>query len=236
MVEVQAVVASARARLIEVMHREMCAAFDRALLSVKEIPLPSTLGSPASLEGAHEEEGDMPQEDAPHRAGMSSTRHAPPDSSQEGLPPVGDVTAIWPEGVTEAVAQEEEQEEQRPAASLQVQVAGEAPAEQGVEAFSDDEVFKGTVRLNVEANGGIRQVVQFVDDLCQRPEFRLLRLVGNHHRAGVDIWLGLREPVCLKRMLMQMKGVEQVVSPLGTGPNGHERFLNVWLAPEPQGE
>ena len=95
---------------------------------------------------------------------------------------------------------------------------------------SDEEQFEGTVRLTVEANGCNRQVLHFVEQVCQLPAVRLLQLVGNSRREGVDVWLGLREPACLKMVLLQIPGVADVTTPVGCSPDGHERLLVVRLA------
>ena len=95
---------------------------------------------------------------------------------------------------------------------------------------TDGEVYEGTVRLNVIASGCSRQVLHFVNALCQTPQFRLLQLVGNHRREGVDIWLGLRAPTGLRETLLRMEGVSHVNAPLGHSPHGNERLVEVWLA------
>ena len=95
---------------------------------------------------------------------------------------------------------------------------------------SEEELFEGTVRLTIEANGCNRQVLHFVEQLCQLPAVRLLQLVGNSRREGADVWIGLREPACLKMVLLQMPGVVDVATPVGCSPEGHERLLVVRLA------
>ena len=95
---------------------------------------------------------------------------------------------------------------------------------------ADDAVFEGTVRLAVEAENCVRPVLNFVEELSKKPQLRLLQLVGNQRRAGLDIWIGLREPLCLKDVLHGMDGVASVNTPLGYSPKGHERLLEVRLA------
>ena len=92
------------------------------------------------------------------------------------------------------------------------------------------ELYEGTVRLSVEGNGNVQEVFRFVDELSRRPELRVLQLVGNHRHEGVVIWLGLTEPLCLKIILGKMDGVSKVTTPLGCGPKGNERLLEVCLA------
>lgn len=108
-----------------------------------------------------------------------------------------------------------------------------------IEAIEEDEelteetvkkaVFEGTVRLNVEANGCIREIVHFVRELRQKPQLRLLRLVGNN-RDGVDIWLGLREPLRLKSILPELQGITIVTKPLPHIGSPDERLLSVRLS------
>jgi len=93
---------------------------------------------------------------------------------------------------------------------------------------SDDEVYEGMVRLRLEASGSSLQVVQFVRELRQRPQFRLLRMAGSH-KLGVDIWVELREPLCLKKILPQIEVVSQVSDPPADSPRGEERSINIRL-------
>ncbi len=139
-----------------------------------------------------------------------------------GLPPISRSSGSSPLGDGPGIVSEESEQH-----SLDKGLVLGVPAEGG----DSSEVFEGSVRLNVEANGSIRQMIRFVDRLCQNPHFRLLRLVGNNHqKEGMNIWLGLREPLCLKALLLDMEGVCHVASPLGLGPTGHERLVNVKLA------
>lgn len=95
-----------------------------------------------------------------------------------------------------------------------------------------DSMYEGTVHLNVEANSCIREVVHFVRELRQKPQLRLLRLVGNN-RMGVDIWLALREPLQLDKMLPQLEGVSVVSTPVGDADD-IERRVSVRLLPSPR--
>ena len=100
---------------------------------------------------------------------------------------------------------------------------------------SDDgpegDVYEGTVRLRLEANRSSRQVAQFVRELRLRPHVRLMRMAGSH-KEGVDIWLGLREPLQLKEVLSQMEGVSQVSESPDSSPNDQDRSLHVRLEGE----
>ena len=80
------------------------------------------------------------------------------------------------------------------------------------------ELYEGTVRLSVKAEGSSEHAVRFVDQLGQEPQVRLLRLVGNH-KDGVEVWLGLREPLRLRGILQNMEGVARV---RGFPPDGSD--------------
>lgn len=73
------------------------------------------------------------------------------------------------------------------------------------EAHADEEtLYEGTVRLYVNADGHMQRVIRFVDDLGQRPQFRVLRMTGNPQRQGAEIDLGLREPTAFLELLRSM--------------------------------
>ena len=74
----------------------------------------------------------------------------------------------------------------------------------------DNEIYEGTVRLRVTTTGAISGLLNFVGELRQDAQFRLLRLVANHRKEDMDIWLGLRQPLSLLTVLLKMKGVSQV--------------------------
>ena len=78
-----------------------------------------------------------------------------------------------------------------------------------------DEVYEGTVKLDVDSEGGILQLVHFVRQLRELPQVRLLRLVGNHQ--VMEILLSLREPLTLEDTLVQIRGVTQVSAPKNPG-------------------
>ena len=93
---------------------------------------------------------------------------------------------------------------------------------------ADGEAYEGTVRLRVEPDQSSRSAAQFVRELRQNPRLRLMRLAGGHNE-GVDIWLRLREPLWLKKILSQMEGVVQVSERCDSSLNDQERLLHVWL-------
>ena len=88
---------------------------------------------------------------------------------------------------------------------------GTAEADEG---FPEEELYEGTVMLTLEGDRAISQVVQFVRELCREPEIRLQRLTRTHKR-GVDIWLALRRPMHLKKVIPNIEGVTLVSEPVG---------------------
>ena len=77
----------------------------------------------------------------------------------------------------------------------------------------DGEFYDGQVRPKVVTEGGMGQVVAFRQRLEREPEFRVTRMTNV--KGGVELLVGLREPVSLTRRLGEMEGVDQVSVPLG---------------------
>ena len=70
----------------------------------------------------------------------------------------------------------------------------------------------GAILISEETGNEMRNVAMhhIVAELIrERPELRLLRL-ANNRAIGVQIWLGLREPVPLQATLREMNGVSEV--------------------------
>lgn len=91
------------------------------------------------------------------------------------------------------------------------------------------DIYEGTVRLTVSTLGSVSHLINFVSELRQNSQFRLLRLVANQHQEGMDVWLGLREPLPLKSALKEMKGVSKVTVSTGTSSENGEPVLKVLL-------
>ena len=106
----------------------------------------------------------------------------------------------------------------------------------GSDAFShpaghdESELYEGTVKLAVDGARDMATVMRFVEQLHRQPQFRLLRLTGKQRSPGVDILLGLREPVSLKLMIHQMDGVSLVTGTPRLDSTECERPLEVRLA------
>ena len=94
---------------------------------------------------------------------------------------------------------------------------------------ADGEMYEGTTRLMVSTPGPVRNLINFVGELRQNPQFRLLRLVANQQQEGMDIWLGLREPMPLRSLLREIEGVSEVTPPPDVATPENERRLNVLL-------
>ena len=113
--------------------------------------------------------------------------------------------------------------------------AAPEPVEQGAwtpQASAPGELYEGTVRLLVMADGNVQRIVQFVDELCQMPQFRMLRMTGSRQQDGAEISLGLREPLPFAKIVGSMPNVVRVDVPspdedVADGGIG----LTVYLAP-----
>ena len=82
-----------------------------------------------------------------------------------------------------------------------------APAEE-----PDPELYEGTVRLIVTSSGPVKNLLNFVGELRQNSQLRLLRLVATQRSESMDIWLGLREPLHLITVLGDIPGVSQAAA------------------------
>ena len=93
----------------------------------------------------------------------------------------------------------------------------------------EDELYEGTVRLSVHAEGPPGPVVAFAQRLDKKPECRLIRM-SNNVSSGVDVWLALREPVSL-RQLLRVEGVAEVSATRGRdlSPESDDAPLTVLL-------
>ena len=103
-------------------------------------------------------------------------------------------------------------------------------AARATEVSAPGELYEGTVRLLVMADGNVQRIVQFVDELCQMPQFRMLRMTGSRKQDGAEISLGLREPLPFARIVGSMPNVVRVDVPSPEGADG-DIGLTVHLAP-----
>lgn len=142
---------------------------------------------------------------------------APQEHHQEELEVVAPVAQPIPEPPSFADVQA-----QPPKADGLTLREGPAPA-------LTSEIYEGTVKLRVEATDSFRQVIQFVEALRQKSELRLLKLVGGFEN-GVDIWVGLRAPLALKQVLLDMEGISAAETPDWLHHDASEPLINVTLA------
>jgi hypothetical protein len=96
-----------------------------------------------------------------------------------------------------------------------------------------NEVYEGNVKLQVEWDGQIQVMIEFVSMLRGNKQVRVVRLVGNSP-TEVEISLALREPLLLKQVLTQMEEVARLTElpQEANGPCGSERVLEVRLIRE----
>ena len=102
-----------------------------------------------------------------------------------------------------------------------------------VAAADHEDLYEGTVRLNVRAEGSMGLVVHFTQRLSERPEFRLLRLTSTR-RGGVEVWLALRQPISLQKMLSAVEGVVDISPTKGRdlSPGSADAPLTIMLKAE----
>ena len=96
---------------------------------------------------------------------------------------------------------------------------------------SPEELVEGDVRLNVEAGGDLRLMYQFVHELRQRPELKVLRLSGGP-RQELAVWIGLDERLPLSLLLSSIKFVSTVSQGehVPAGRDANEQVFNIYLA------
>ena len=124
----------------------------------------------------------------------------------------------------------EQDAEQEPTAEEPAELEQESPV--AVSAASHlDELYEGVVKLTVDSDGRVKQVVHFVNAISQKPELRLLRLEGTNHEEGVEILLGLTEPLALIRSLIDIEGVEGVEADVEASTDD-QKVLSVTLTPD----
>ncbi len=107
--------------------------------------------------------------------------------------------------------------------------ANQAPVD--ATAPDGDDRYEGTVRVRVLAEGDMQRVVAFVDELCQKPQFRMLRMSGSPQQEGAEIALGLRECIAFRKVVREMNNVDKVEGQddLIEGAPATERLVTVHL-------
>ena len=113
--------------------------------------------------------------------------------------------------------------------------ASDSAAPVGVTVREDREpgekLVQREVRLNLEAGGDVRLIYQFVHELRQKPEFRVLRMSGGP-KQKVAVWLGLADWTPLRPLLSDMTFVSKVNQRADpqTGGRAAEKVFEVSLA------
>lgn len=74
-----------------------------------------------------------------------------------------------------------------------------------------EELYEGEIPLAVQVRGSMRRLIEFTGELRDRLDMRVLRFEA--HESKVNLLLGLRLPLALKRVLLEMASVE------GLGPD-----------------
>ena len=108
--------------------------------------------------------------------------------------------------------------------------SGDAAVVQPSRASEHNGVYEGTVTLRVRAGLDVlNAMVQFVAELRGRPDLCLFKLMATTDRQETDIYVGLREPLQMKEVLLQMAGVCQVDASTTWFLEGDEPLIHVQL-------
>lgn len=137
-----------------------------------------------------------------------------PEPTPQAETPVAETPVEEATAPQESLSEEQEEPVSTGEGSLEEPSDDPAPVEAPVASRPsslETGIYEGTVQLTVTALGPVRNLINFVSELRQNPQFRLLRLVANQHKEGMDIWLGLREPLELVEILSSMAGVHEVL-------------------------
>ncbi len=92
------------------------------------------------------------------------------------------------------------------------------------------ENYEGGIKLVVETDGAIKELVKFVDTLRKNPQIHLLRVVSNAQRNGMDVMLRLRGPNPLQTTLLSAVGVNRVEAAKPSESDPETPVLKVWLS------
>lgn len=219
--DIKSLVASSRQRLLRVVDEEMCRALWEAMAllsrtSAAELSPPSEkpeetprleidLGRPRlDRDQGHRPHGVPEQAPVPGvdaklgedlQDGASRDNHTSP-AEVETLAEV-----VAPEDSTGVHSEKPNGMEAHEAASLEVAANGTVPG--------SDEIYSGTVQIAVTVGQSPSQALHFVDELYRHPSLRLHRLLANLNGV-MDLWVLLREPIALKKELLEIEGVSQV--------------------------
>ena len=181
------------------------------------------------------EEHQSPLEDSDFEDSMRWYDDEPKDPSSGRPGPEFPGQDVSPEAPASEVAFN--QEESSVASSLEEQPAGPTGRIEDESVFSppadeqpdepNSELYEGTMRLRVVSSGPVKNLLNFVGELRQNTQLRLLRLVASQRSESMDIWLGLREPLYLITVLGDIPGVCRVEALPDIGGDEEERRVTV---------
>lgn len=92
-----------------------------------------------------------------------------------------------------------------------------------------EDISEGTVCLRVEGGGHLQRTVNFLSQLRMKTQLHVLSVKGNPSN-NLDLVVGLREPVNIKDVLLQMADVEEVILAEGDRVEGGSNQFQVRLA------
>ena len=76
-------------------------------------------------------------------------------------------------------------------------------------AGGQDREYEGTVQIEVQTEGNMGLVVNFMQQIGEKPEIRVLKM-ANNREGGVDVSLALRQPIPLQQVLGEVPGVDSI--------------------------
>jgi len=91
-----------------------------------------------------------------------------------------------------------------------------------------DQLYEGSIRLVVNITGSVRTAVEFVGELRDNQQFRMLRMVSK--QMCMDISIRLPYPLPVKRLLLRGGHVCKMVSDVELDSTVNERVFHLSLA------
>ena len=114
------------------------------------------------------------------------------------------------------------------------QIEDAVASEEVGQAVDGDDIYEGTVRLNIRSESSLGSLIRFVQRLGENLDCKILRLAGDARKSGVEVWLFLREPVSLREWLGALEGVARVSETRGRDlrPGSSDTPLTVLIGTE----
>ncbi len=189
-------------------------------------PLPredrSPVQPPTRTEGPKLPEETQPAPEPDHNGSAPKQRLDPPERPKD-IPQEQAVHQLSPAPSPSAAVEREDQDTDTPAD------AG-SPEQERHEA-AGDEIYKGNVKVSVDAHGGVKQMMSFMNQLSSNTELQVQQLLGTYDT--VTLWLGLRRPIALRDLFSKMESVSEVTARFDGASKGSDYALHLVLKRDP---